>query len=91
MELIGVTGQYGRRLRAVVVGFGATGRGAVTALAALGIQDVSFLTQRQVAAVASPIHSVRMITFERDPDRPGETLELDGRTSPSRSSSPGTT
>ena len=79
LQLQGITGQYGRPLRACVVGFGATGRGAVTALAALGMHEVSVLTQRHVAAVASPIHSVRMITFEQDPDRPGDTLELDGR------------
>ncbi len=79
LQLNGTTGQYGRPLRACVVGFGATGRGAVTALAALGVNDISVLTQREVAAVASPIHSVRMITFEQDPDRPGDTLELDGR------------
>ncbi len=78
-QLAGVTGQYGRSLRACVVGFGATGRGAVTALAALGVNDVSVLTQREVAAVGSPIHSVQMISFAQDPDRPGDTLELDGR------------
>jgi alanine dehydrogenase len=79
LQLAGVTGQYGRPLRACVVGFGATGRGAVTALAALGLHEISVLTQRDVAAVGSPIHSVRMVTFEQDPDRPGDTLELDGR------------
>jgi alanine dehydrogenase len=79
LQLAGVTGEYGRPLRACVVGFGATGRGAVTALAALGVRDVSVLTRREVAAVASPIHSVEMITYERDPDRPGDTLELDSR------------
>ncbi len=79
MELTGITGEYGRRLRAVVISFGATGRGAVTALAALGIQDITALTRRQVAAVAAPIHSVSMITFERDPDHPGQTLELDSK------------
>ena len=79
LQLAGITGRYGRPLRACVVGFGATGRGAVIALNALGAREVSVLTQREVAAVASPIHSVRMITFERDPDRPGDTLGLDGR------------
>ena len=78
LQLAGVTGQYGRPLRACVVGFGATGRGAVKALAALGVNDVSVLTQRDVAAVSSPSHPVEMITFAKDPDRPGETLELDG-------------
>lgn len=78
-QLVGITGKYGRTLRACVVGFGATGRGAVIALTALGVRDISVLTQREVSAVASPIHSVRMITFEQDPDRPGDTLDLDGR------------
>jgi len=79
MELIGITGEYGRRLRAVVISFGATGRGAVTALSALGVQEVSLLTRRSVAAVAAPIHSVRMTTFARDPDHPSQTLELDSQ------------
>ena len=46
LQLIGSTGDYGRRLRAVVIGFGATARGAVTALNALGVHDVDVLTQR---------------------------------------------
>ena len=41
MELIGTTGDYGRRLRAAVIGFGATARGAVTALNAHGVHDVT--------------------------------------------------
>ena len=40
LQLIGITGDYGRRLTAVVIGFGATARGAVTALSAHGIHDV---------------------------------------------------
>ena len=38
LSLIGSTGDYGRRMNAVVIGFGATARGAVTALGALGHQ-----------------------------------------------------
>ncbi len=79
MQLKGMTGEYGRRLRAAVIGFGATGRGAVLALRALGVQDVSVLTHREAAAVAAPIHSVRLITYTADPDHRGQTLELDGR------------
>ena len=70
MQLIGVTGEYGRPLRAAVISFGATGRGAVTALNASGVNDVHVLTHRDVTAVASPIHSARMIHFERDADDP---------------------
>jgi alanine dehydrogenase len=66
MELIGVTGDYGRRLRAAVIGFGAAGRGAVTALNAHGVSDVDLLTHRNVNAVASPIHSARLVRFEED-------------------------
>ena len=79
MQLKGMTGEYGRRLRAAVIGFGATGRGAVLALRALGVHDVSVLTHREAAAVAAPIHSVRLITYTRDPDRPDQTLGLDSR------------
>ena len=66
MQLAGSTGDYGRRLRAVVIGFGATARGAVTALAALGVHDVDVLTNRAVAAVAAPIHSSRIFHFASD-------------------------
>ena len=55
LQLIGSTGDYGRRLRAAVIGFGATARGAVTALNAHGIHEVDVLTQRGVTAVSSPI------------------------------------
>ncbi len=71
MELIGITGDYGRRLSAVVIGFGATARGAVTALKAHGVADVAVLTTRGVAAVGSPIHSVRIRQFDHDPATPG--------------------
>jgi len=69
LQLVGSTGDYGRRLRAAVISFGATARGAVTALSALGISDVTVLTQRHVSAVASPFPSVRMRHFT-----PGEPL-----------------
>jgi alanine dehydrogenase len=66
MQLTGVTGDYGRRQRAVVIGFGATARGAVTALSALGVHDVDILTARGVTAVSSPIHSARIVHFDHD-------------------------
>lgn len=71
LQLAGLTGDYGRRLSAVVIGFGATARGAVTALNAHGVHEVAVLTNRGVAAVGSPIHSVRIRQFEHDTDGPG--------------------
>lgn len=76
LQLRGSCGDYGRRLRAAVISFGATARGAVRALSALGISDVTVLTQRSVSAVAAPFASVRMQHFARDPDNPSRTLTL---------------
>ncbi|USQ75634.1 N(5)-(carboxyethyl)ornithine synthase [Ornithinimicrobium cryptoxanthini] len=81
LALLGRTGTYGRKLRAVVIGFGATARGAVTALSAQGIDDVRVLTARKVAAVASPIHSVQIVHLDHDDDDPSQTRVVtnDGR------------
>jgi alanine dehydrogenase len=78
LQLTGATGGYGRRLRAAVISFGATGRGAVTALNAHGVTDVDVLTHRDVNAVASPIHSARMAHFERDFSDPARCHVLRG-------------
>ncbi|MFC6879160.1 MULTISPECIES: N(5)-(carboxyethyl)ornithine synthase [Actinomadura] len=76
LTLTGATGAYGRRRRAAVISFGATARGAVTALNALGVHDVDILTYRSVSAVASPIHSARIVHFDRDPEDPSRTRAL---------------
>jgi alanine dehydrogenase len=78
LPLIGETGAYGRRLRAAVISFGATARGAVTALFALGVHDVTVLTHRSVAAVAAPIAPARLVHYDRDPVHPRRTLALHG-------------
>ncbi|MGJ9425353.1 N(5)-(carboxyethyl)ornithine synthase [Nesterenkonia halotolerans] len=65
-SLIGSTGDYGPRLSAVVIGFGATARGAVTALKAHGIHDIQVLTQRGATAVGSPIHSAHIAQLNTD-------------------------
>lgn len=70
LQLCGLTGDYGRRLTAVVIGFGATARGAVTALKAIGVHDIQVLTGRDVAAVSAPIHSARMAHFDQDDAAP---------------------
>ncbi|WP_430867535.1 N(5)-(carboxyethyl)ornithine synthase [Demequina aurantiaca] len=66
MSLTGLTGIYGPRLSAAVIGFGATARGAVTALKAQGIYDIQVLTQRGVAAVGSPMHSANITQLNTD-------------------------
>ena len=83
LELVGSTGMYGRRLRAAVIGFGATARGAVTALSAHGIHDVNILTNREVTEVASPIHSAQIMHFDHADGGDGSSLSFvttdDGR------------
>jgi alanine dehydrogenase len=71
MALAGVTGTYGRRLQAAVIGFGATARGAVTALNAHGVDGVRVLTTREVAAVGSPIPGTQIVQMGQDEDDPG--------------------
>ena len=70
LTLSGSTGHYGRQLKAVVLGFGNTARGAITALRGLGVHDVTVLTMRDVTTVASPMHSVAMAHMYRDADDP---------------------
>jgi alanine dehydrogenase len=76
LQLIGTTGAYGRRLQAAVISFGAAARGAVTALFALGLHDVTVLTHRSVSAVAAPIAPARLVHYESDPENPGRTTAL---------------
>ena len=81
LQLAGSTGDYGRQLTAVVIGFGATARGAVTVLNAHGIHDVQVLTNRAAAAVGSPIHSARITQFDHDAAAPhlSHVITDDGR------------
>ena len=76
LQILGSTGDYGRRLRAVVIGFGATARGAVTVLSAHGVNDVDILTQRDVSAVAAPIPSARIVQYQSDDSAPGRHRAL---------------
>ena len=73
LTLIGSTGHYGRPLNATVIGFGNTARGAITALNAFGIHDVTVLTTRDVTAVASPVPSVVLEHLDRNEADPSRT------------------
>ena len=80
LQLRGVSGHYGRQLRAAVISFGSTARGAVRALDAMGVHDVEVITQRDSPAVAAPFASTVMGTFERLEDDPthARVLRRDG-------------
>ncbi len=74
MRLMGRTGAFGPPLRAAVISFGATARGAVTGLRALGIRDITVLTRRSVSAVPPPLPDVAIAHYERDPEHSGRTV-----------------
>ena len=76
LTLVGTTGHYGRPLTAVVIGFGNVARGAITALNACGIHDVTVLTMRDVTAVASPVPSVVLDHLDRTEADPSRTTVL---------------
>ncbi len=78
LTLRGTTGAFGRRLSAAVISFGATARGAVTALFALGVHEVTVLTHRSVAAVAAPMAPARLVHYERDPIEPHRARTVSG-------------
>jgi len=73
LTLAGSTGHYGRPLKAVVIGFGNVARGAITALNAIGVHDVTVLTMRDVTAVASPVPSVVLDHLDRTEADPSRT------------------
>lgn len=66
LSLLGLSGDYGPRLSAAVIGFGSTARGAVTALHSQGVAAIDVLTHRGVAAVAAPIRTARIIRLSTD-------------------------
>lgn len=78
MTLRGFTGAYGRRRRAVLIGFGNAARGAANALRGLGINEVVALTMRDVNMVAAHMPNVTLGGLERRDDDPSLTLTLKG-------------
>ncbi len=77
LSLIGRTGDYGPRLSAAVISFGATARGAVRGLEAIGVNDICVFTQRDTARVASPFASVEMRQYEAADDMGTTLAEFD--------------
>jgi len=76
LQLRGTSGHFGPRLRAAVISFGATARGATAALLALGVHDVTVLTHRSVPAVASPMPPARLVHYDRDDAHPARRPAL---------------
>jgi alanine dehydrogenase len=66
MNLTGIDGNYGPNRKAVVISFGSVSRGAIRALQARGIQDITVYTQRYYFLVADQMAGVNYNQFEED-------------------------
>lgn len=66
MNLLGIDGNYGPNRKAVVLSFGSVSRGAIRALQARGIQDITVFTQRHYFLVADQMAGVNYYQFEED-------------------------
>jgi alanine dehydrogenase len=83
MELLGTDGWYGPPLRAVVLSFGSVSRGAVAALRARGVEDVTVYTQRPPWALHDRIPGARYGRIvRRDENDALQVVEADGRRRP---------
>lgn len=66
MNLMGIDGNYGPNRKAVVISFGSVSRGAIRALQARGIQDITVFTQRHYFLVADQMAGVNYYQFDED-------------------------
>lgn len=58
MMLTGQNGYFGKKLKAAVLGFGATARGAINSLKSLGFNDITVYTKRDSYLINAPVESV---------------------------------
>lgn len=66
MNLMGIDGNYGPTRKAVVISFGSVSRGAIRALQARGITDITVFTQRNYFLIADQMAGVNYYQFEED-------------------------
>ena len=74
MNLTGIDGNYGPNRKAVVISFGSVSRGAIRALQARGIQDITVFTQRNYFLVADQMAGVNY--YQCDVDEKGNLMSL---------------
>jgi len=69
LSLLGITsGIYGKDLKAAVIGYGSTGRGAVNALKSLGSTDITVFTRRNRSQISDVIANVKFEQYKPQGD-----------------------
>ncbi len=82
MNLMGIDGNYGPNRKAVVISFGSVSRGAIRALHARGIHDITVFTQRHYFLVADQMAGVNYYQFEEDENGNLVSLHPDHKSRP---------
>jgi alanine dehydrogenase len=74
MNTLGIDGNYGPSRKAVILSFGSVSRGAVRALQARGIRDITVFTHRHYFLIADQMAGLNYFQF--DEDEKGNLLAL---------------
>jgi len=82
MDLMGIDGNFGPNRKAVVTSFGSVSRGAIRALLARGIQDITVYTQRHYFLVADQMSGVNYAQFDEDEEGNLVSLHPDNQSRP---------
>jgi alanine dehydrogenase len=77
LRLAGRSGRYGPRMRAAVIEFGLTARGAIHALRGLGFSDITCYTQRPPEELPAQIGGVRHPRYDRATPLAGDLATYD--------------
>ena len=81
-SLMGIDGNYGPHRKAVVISFGSVSRGAIHALRAVGIHEITVFTQRYAIFVTDQMTSMEYYHYEQDEHGRLMAVYPDGTTKP---------
>jgi len=82
LSLVGITGDYGKSLKAVVLSFGSVSRGAVYALQGQGFRDITVYTGRPSTEVRDQLPGISFKQMKNDGSGNLLVVESDGSTCP---------
>ena len=68
MNLTGIDGFYGRPLKAVVISYGSVSQGAIRALRARGVDEITVFSQRGLPLATEKLNGIDYFDFERKAD-----------------------
>ena len=80
LSLIGISGFYGKHLKAVVIGYGSVAHGAIYALQGQGIKDITVLTDFPLNKMKNQISGITYKQMKNDRSGNMHVVEPDGST-----------